>query len=125
MKGYNRGDSRRAWIKLHINGMLNGSVRYQLLPEERATWVDLLCFASLGNIPGLISDNDQRPYPRSFLANRFNISLELLNSTLAKCLDEGRIQETEQGLEIANWKSYQSEYQRQAKYRRGGSRKEA
>lgn len=117
MKDYNRGDSKRAWVKLHINGMLNGSVRYQLEPEERATWVDLLCFAGLGLEPGVISDNDMRPYPHSFLANRFNISLELLETTLKKCVKEGRITEDEQGIHIANWSEYQSEYQRQKQYR--------
>ena len=116
-KTYNRGESKRAWIKLHINGMLNGTVRYQLEPAERATWVDLLCFAGLGALPGVISDNDLRPYPRSFLANRFNIPLELLEDTLKKCIKEGRITEDERGIHITNWKDYQSEYQRQKAYR--------
>lgn len=112
-----RGDSKRAWVKLHINGMLNGSVRYQLEPAERATWVDLLCFAGLGGVPGVISDNDQRPYPHNFLANRFNIPMKLLDTTIKKCIDEGRITEDEQGIHIVNWTSYQSEYQRQLKSR--------
>jgi len=117
MKGYNRGDSKRAWVKLHINGMLNGSVRYQLEPEERATWIDLLCFAGLGIEPGVISDNDLRAYPHSFLANRLNIPVELLEGTLKKCIKEGRIKEDSSGIHISNWSDYQSEYQRQRKYR--------
>ena len=112
-----RGDSRRAWIKVHIHGLLNGSVRFQLEPGERATWIDLLAFAGLGTEPGLISDNDRRPYPHSFLANRFNIPLKLLETTLAKCKEEGRIVEDEVGIHITNWTSYQSEYQRQQKSR--------
>lgn len=115
-----RGESKRAWVKIHIHGMLNGSVRYQLEPAERATWVDLLCFAGLGMVPGIVSDNDLRPYPHSFLANRFNILLELLESTLKKCIDEGRVVEDEQGIHIVNWAEYQSEYQRQ-KVSRGQS----
>jgi hypothetical protein len=112
-----RGDSKRAWVKLHINGMLNGSVRYQLSPEERATWVDLLCFAGLGGTPGIIADNDQRPYPHNFLANRFNIPIDLLETTLKKCVKEGRITENGDGIHIVHWKDYQSEYQRQKVYR--------
>ena len=108
-----RGESKRAWVKLHINGMLNGSVRYQLEPAERSVWVDLLCFAGIGTEPGTISDNDLRPYPHSFLANRFNIPIELLEDTLKKCKEEGRIGEDQQGIHIANWADYQSEYQRQ------------
>lgn len=112
-----RGESKRAWVKIHINGMLNGSVRYQLLPEERATWIDLLCFAAIGAEPGLISDNDRRPFPHSFLANRFNIPLKLLENTIAKCKEEGRITENSEGIRITNWTFYQSEYQRQKEYR--------
>ncbi len=112
-----RGETKMSWVKLHISNMLNGSVRYQLEPAERATWVDLLCFAGLGNEPGIISDNDNRPYPHSFLANRFNIPLELLESTLKKCQAEGRIKEDKAGIHITNWKEYQSDYQRQKPYR--------
>lgn len=108
-----RDTTTRSWVKIHIDGMLNGSVRWQLEPAERATWVDLICFASLGPEPGLISDNDRRPHPHSFLANRFNIPLELLETTLKKCKDEGRIAEDGEGIRIVNWSSYQSEYQRQ------------
>ena len=112
-----RGDSKRAWVKLHINGILNGSVRYQLEPGERATWIDLLCFAGIGVEPGTISDSDLRPYPHSFLANRFNIPIELLEITLKKCAKEGRITEDETGIHIVNWRDYQSEYLRQRPYR--------
>jgi len=97
--------------------MLNGSVRYQLEPAERATWVDFLIFAALGPTPGIISDNDLRPYPHSFIANRFNIPLELFETTLEKCQAEGRITEDEHGIHITHWTEYQSEYERQKPYR--------
>lgn len=113
-----RNQGRRTWIKLHIDGMLNGSVRWQLDAAERATWVDLLCWAALGTEPGLISDNDKRAIPHEFIANRFRIPLELLENTLAKCQAEGRITEDGQGIRITNWSHYQSEYQRQRPYRK-------
>ncbi len=119
-----RGESKRAWVKVHINGMLNGSVRYQLEPQERATWIDLICFAGIGSTPGVISDNDRRPYPHSFLANRFNISLELFEATLKKCIKEGRISENGDGIHINNWSFYQSEYQRQKTSREKTSKSE-
>ena len=112
-----RGEGKRTWIKLHIHGMLNRSVRYQLSPAERATWVDLLCFAALGPEGGLIADNDRHPFPHAFLANRFNIPLKLLETTIAKCKEEGRITEGEEGIRITHWGEYQSEYQRQKPYR--------
>ena len=120
-----RGDSRRSWVKLHIHGMLYGSVRYQLTPAERSVWIDLLCLAGLSNEPGVIADNDKRAFPHSFLANRLNITPTLLEMTLKKCTAEGRIQENESGIHIVNWVAYQSEYQRQKPYRERKTQKSA
>jgi hypothetical protein len=77
----------------------------------------LLLLASLCVIPGQICDKDQRAYPHSFIANRLNISLELLERTLTKCFEEGRLEENDRGIVITNWHAYQSEYQRQKPYR--------
>ncbi len=112
-----RGSRSRTWIKLHVNGMLNGSVRYQLSPAQRSVWVDLLALAAIGPVPGIIADNDQRPYPESFIANRLNLPLSLLKSTLDQCKQEGRIKISEQGIIITHWAEYQSEYDRQKPYR--------
>lgn len=121
-----RGQSQRRWIKLHVNGFLMGSVRWQLTPAERSVWVDLLCLAGLGVVPGTIADNDSRPYPHSFIANRLNIPQPLLTNTLDKCKEEGRIIEDETGIHITHWETYQSEYERQKIYRKrdglGGSK---
>jgi len=96
---------------------LNGSIRYQLTSEERGTWYDLLNFAAICTNHGIISDRDGRAYPHNFIANRLNISLELLESTLGNCITEGRITEDETGIQIVNWQLYQSEYDRQKPYR--------
>ena len=53
----------------------------------------------------------------SFIANRLNIPLDLLEKALKKCIDEGRIKDTGGVLTIVNWGAYQSEYQRQKPYR--------
>jgi len=108
-----RGQSQRRWIKLHINGLLMGSVRWQLTPAERSVWIDLICLAGFGATSGVVADNDGRPYPHSFIANRLNIPQALLESTLKKCKDEGRITEDDTGIHVTHWESYQSEYQRQ------------
>jgi len=113
-----RGVGKRTWIKLYPVDCLDGSIRYQLEPDERGVWYDLLNFSAICATPGSISDKDDRPFPHSFIANRLNIPLKLLESTLAKCLDEGRITENGQGIHITNWASYQSEYERQKPYRR-------
>lgn len=124
-----RGSTRRTWVKLFVIGWLHGSVRWQLTPEERGTFADLLAFAGECGRDGEISDNDGRAFPFSFIANQLNIPLELLERTIAKCVTEGRIKlgepveqfegnETNEGvIHIVNWTSYQSEYERQKPYR--------
>jgi len=108
---------RRTWIKLYPIDCLEGSIRYQLGADERGVWYDLLNLAAICATPGLISDKDSRPYPHSFTANRLNITLELLEATLDKCIKEGRISENDNGIHITNWVAYQSEYDRQKPYR--------
>ena len=105
-------ERRRRWIKLYPVECLEGSIRYQLEPDERGVWYDLLNFTALCSNGGSISDRDNRPYPHSFIANRLNIPLELLERTLVKCFEENRMREDDSGIHIANWKYYQSEYER-------------
>lgn len=108
---------KRTWIKLYTLECLEGSIRYQLNPDERGVWYDLLIFSAICRNDGIISDRDGRAFPHSFIANRLNISLDLLEVTLKKCQEEGRIKEDEKGIVILNWKRYQSEYSRLKKYR--------
>lgn len=113
-----RVKGRRLWIKLYPVDCLDGSIRYQLEPDERGVWYDLLNFSAICANPGTIADKDGRPYPHNFIANRLNISLDLLELALKKCKEEGRIKEVDGGIiEITNWNAYQSEYQRQKPYR--------
>ena len=112
-----RTTMRRPWIKLYPIDCLDGSIRYQLEPDERGVWYDLLNFSAICAAPGTIADKDGRSYPLSFIANRLNIPQELLDKTLKKCTKEGRIKDKAGVLQIANWGAYQSEYQRQKPYR--------
>lgn len=120
-----RAAGQRRWIKLYPLECLEGSIRYQLEADERGVWYDLLNFAAICATPGVISDRDNRPYPHSFVANRLNITLELLERTLEKCETEGRISENDYGIVITNWKFYQSEYDRQKPYRQKKEKGEA
>lgn len=108
---------RRTWIKLYPVDCLDGSIRYQLESDERGVWYDLLNFSAICATAGVISDKDNRAFPHSFIANRLNVSLELLERTLDKCKEEGRIDEDSAGIHIVNWAAYQSEYERQKPYR--------
>jgi hypothetical protein len=115
-----RGATRRRWVKLFITGWLHGSVRWQLTPEQRGTFADLICLAGECGKDGAICDNDNRPFPREFIANQLNIPLQLLEETIKECRDEGRIEDRDDVIVIKNWDTYQSEYERQSQYRKKG-----
>lgn len=108
---------KRTWIKLYCYERLHGSITSQLEPDERSVWDELLCFAGLCGLDGLIADHDKRPYPHPFIAHELHIEEELFKRTLDKCLTEGRITENGEGIHITNWTVYQSEYARQKPYR--------
>jgi len=114
-----RGATRRTWVKLFITGWLHGSIRWQLEADERSVWADIICMAGECGQGGLIADNDGRPLPWSFIANRLNIPEELLERTIAKCKHEGRLEDRDdETLKITNWSAYQSEYGRQKPHRK-------
>ena len=108
---------RRTWVKLYVEGWLHGSIRWQMTSEERGVWADLLAFAGEIGQEGLFSDNDNRPIPTDFIANRLNIKPELLEQVITGGLKEGRLIREKGTLKIANWTRYQSEYDRQKQYR--------
>ncbi len=114
-----RGQVRLTWVKIHISGWLHGSIRWQLNPAERGVWADLIVLAGQCLQGGRICDNDGRAFPFDFLADQLHIPLELLEATIAKCKEEGRIEVTDGVIIITNWKAYQSEYERQKPYRQG------
>ena len=113
-----RGEGKLTWVKLHVSGWLHGSIRWQLTPEERSVWADLIALAGQCLRGGRIEDNDGRGFPRDYLANQLNIPLELLEQTIEKCQEEGRIELEKDVIILTNWKSYQSEYERQKGYRK-------
>lgn len=115
-----RGRPRRTWVKMHVDGCLHGSINYQLALEEQAIWFKLIMYSAVcGGPPGWISDNDRRPLPLEFLADELHAPVEVVKSTVEKCVKEGRIKQNAHGLHIVNWDAYQSEYQRQKPYREG------
>ena len=108
---------RRTWVKMWVNECLEGSIRFDFTSAERGIWYDLILMAGRCRTPGVISANEQSPYPHKYIAGMLNVDIELLESTLVKCKASGRITENDSGIELVNWGHYQSEYQRQKKYR--------
>lgn len=113
-----RGAWRKSWVKLYITGWLHGSIRWELEPEERSVWADLIALAGQCGKDGAIVDNDDKPLPWPFIAGQLNIPVELLSRTIVKCKRGGRLEDCEgDKLVLTNFKMYQSEYQRQKPYR--------
>lgn len=108
---------RRTWVKLHVTGWLHGSIRWQFSPEERGVWADLLALGGELGQDGKFCDNDGRALPWDFIANSLNIRKALLETVVNKSLEEGRLKEKDGVFILSNWSYYQSEYDRQKKYR--------
>jgi len=112
-----RQRAKSPYLKLYPYQCLHGSISWQLTPEERCCWYELLCFAGLCPTRGVIADTDGRPYPLSFIAQEIHINPATLQTVLHKCQEEGRITINSGTITITNWKAYQSEYERQKPYR--------
>jgi len=97
-----------------------GSTRFELSPDERSVWIDVLAAASLNEPPGQI---DYFSFEQ--LSSQFNIELELLERALEKFESYKKIKHNrkKRRIKIINWKKYQSEYQRQLPYRQQVSKK--
>lgn len=106
------------WFKMHSKGWLDGSIRQQLTIEERSVWADLLAFANESRHRGVIARAPGIPFTRDYLAARFGVSVDLLNSTISKCSDDAnspdmpdgnRLEVQEDGtIVIGNWERYQA-----------------
>ncbi|MGA2363525.1 MAG: hypothetical protein ABSG73_13850 [Candidatus Aminicenantales bacterium] len=93
------------WIPLWRDKWLQGSTRFELLPDERSVFIDLLCMA--GGDDGFIRANPETPYPDRYLANLLNIDIELWERTVRKCVSVGKIIRMEDGiLYVASWQEY-------------------
>ena len=108
-----------SWVKLWVAECLTGTIRWELEPDERGVWYDLLLLAGDCRTPGIISANETTPMPRRTIAGRLNIDEKLLEKTISKCVASGRIEIDEMGLiHIFKWAKFQSDYQRQKPYRK-------
>jgi hypothetical protein len=97
---YHRIDDYR-WI--------NGSIRQDLQPDERSVWADFLALAGLSREGrrGYIERSQGIPYPKTVLLTLLNITEELFDRTVSKCVTEGRLQVLPDGtMFIVNWLKY-------------------
>jgi len=114
---------RRSWVKFWVSECLDGSIREELTSAERGVWYDLIIYSAKCRVPGVISANETQPISRYRLAGILNITEELLNSTIEKCVNSKRLEVDKAGLiHIVNWKKYQSESDRVRSYQRKGDK---
>ena len=109
----------RDWVKLWIKESLLGTIREDLTSAERGIWYDFLLLAGNSRIPGVICANEKTAMPTKRIAGILNVSERLVQDSIQKFLDSGRITIDEQGIiHIVNWGKYQySDYDRQKQYR--------
>lgn len=106
------------WRKSWIDENLEGSIRKDLKPEERSVWADLLDLCGKSRRWGHIERSTGIPYTSQELAEKFVTPIKVINSTIRKCLKEGRLRwehATENPLVgsgafiITNWDRYQKD----------------
>jgi len=107
----------KKWVKLWVSEGLRGTIRFDFTPEERGIWYDLLMMAGDSRHDGFIAPNDRQPYPDEWIAATLNVPLKLFKRVITKCIETERIEMTAVGYRVSNWSKYQSEYDRQKKYR--------
>lgn len=79
------------WVKIYTNGWLRGSIRAQLTPAERSVWADLIALAGENRKDerrGIVEIAKGIPYTREKLASVLDIPVDLLNSTIEKCVKD-------------------------------------
>jgi len=93
------------WIPVWVDKWLMGSTRFELEPGERSVFLDLMILAAKDD--GFIRANPDMGYPHGYLSNMLNVSLGLLESSIAKCIKVGKVEDKGKGIYyIKNWNEY-------------------
>ncbi len=110
---------RKSWAHRNIHGDGNGEgSKRQLLPDERSVWDDYLDLATLGPISGQVCFHAQAGYSPQQLSVLLKTPVEVIERANKKMEAMHMITVENNGIVVINnWKSYQSEYQRQKGYR--------
>jgi hypothetical protein len=120
---------RRSWVKLWVTEWLDGTTRFEMSDAQRAFWIDLLALAGQSRFPGRICAGQVEGvfvgYPLSKFQALMSEPIDV-EQTLQLFEKTGKIRLTVTAeaptklvmIELLNWDRYQSEYQRQKKYRK-------
>ena len=109
----------RTWIKIYCDKWVSGTIREEK-PDVRGVWIDLLTLAGSGQFGdiGEIKLSNGVGFTDNQIAEILHISKALWRKSKQRFLLSQRIKISPKGaISIINWSKYQSEYQRQKKYR--------
>ena len=107
------------WIRLWTEETVFGSTFKELNAEERGVWFSLLALAGIGAPPpGEIKVCDKWGYTDHQLAAMLKVDKDLTRKVLNRLVKVEKITISKENIiYINNWKRYQTEYERQKKYR--------
>jgi len=104
-------------VKLYVS-MVFGSTSKELEPAERWIWVGFLALAGDSQWDGIIKATVTLGYSDEQLSDLLDVDIPLLRSAKRKMIKADKITVDDKGIiAINNWEKYQSEYDRQKKYR--------
>lgn len=109
----------RTWIKVYCDKWLEGTLREEE-PAVRGVWIDLLTLAGGGKYgdSGEIKLTNGVGYSDRQMCEILTIKRSLWKRAKQRFLDTNRIEISPRGaISIVNWTKYQSEYERQKRYR--------
>ena len=116
----------RKWIKLWVDPWLSSTMRFTLDHKHRAVWADLLALGGQSRVSGVICSGEECGeiigLPLLRIAGLVDVPTEELSGMLTLFEKQERIKvERDSGgrviIRLLNWSKYQSEYERQKKYR--------
>lgn len=110
---------RKSWSKLNIFG-INGNgkcKKRQLSPAERSVLDDYLDLAEISLIRGKVCIAHNIGYTQEQLAQILYTPVEVIKVAEEKLVRNATISINNRVILINNWHTYQSEYERQRKYR--------
>jgi len=96
------------YLKMFGYQWLEGSIRVDLDSAGRGVWGDILALASISRRVGYLERSPGIPYTDKELAEKFRVTMQLLQVTIGLCLQEGRLRQDGNGTYVvSNWDKYQ------------------
>jgi len=110
---------RRTWIKMWVK-LLRDKEFMKMDTENRWVWVGLLLLAGDSPVPGKIGISEEMGYSLEQIAHLLAVDTKAVQKTISLMGCKSLVIDMNGIITINKWEDYQSEYQRQLKYRKQG-----